>query len=168
MAKIDLNNLVRPKQINSSDTNPSKQVVDVKSVYTDIHLDLAMGKTIGHGGNDAPSNDILVDTDILAIRNSIKNIFTTKKGEKILAPEFGSALEQFLFEPVDNVYGRIIGETIFDNIKTYEPRVEITNINVITKPDENLYQITIQYKFLEIKKQSSINILALQGGELLF
>jgi len=168
MAKIDLNNLVRPKQINSSSTNISKEVIDISSVYTDLHLDLAMSKSIGYGNQEATSRDILVDNDILAIRNSVKNIFTTKKGEKILAPEFGSSLEQFLFEPVDNIHGRLIAETIFNNIKTYEPRIEVTDINVEVKPDENLYNITVQYKFLEIKKQSSINILALQGGELLF
>jgi phage baseplate assembly protein W len=167
MAKIDLNNLVKPKEVNSPDTKVSNQVIDVQTVYTDLHLDLQISKNIGSGLNSVESTDILVDNDILAIKNSIRNIFNTKKGEKILAPEFGSSLEQYLFEPITEIYGRIIAEDILNSIEKFEPRIEVQKINVITKPDENMYDIGVSYKFLQIKKQSVINILALQGGEIL-
>jgi hypothetical protein len=167
MAKIDLNNLVRPKEVNSPDTKVYNQVIDVQTIYTDLHLDLKIAKSIGMGLNAVESKDIEVDNDILAVKNSFKNIFTTKKGEKILAPEFGCNLEQYLFEPITEIYGRIIAEDILNSIQKFEPRIEVEKINVITKPDENLYEITVSYRFLQIKKQSSINILALQGGEIL-
>jgi phage baseplate assembly protein W len=165
MAKIDLNNLIRPKQINSPDTNITKQVIDKESIYTDLHLDLKLLKTIGVGKNSADSRDIQVDYDILAIKNSIRNIFTTKKGEKILAPEFGSSLEQYLFEPISETYGRAIGEKILEDIETHEPRVIVEKINVLTEPDQNQYTIKVVYRFIEIKKQAQLNIIALQGGE---
>jgi phage baseplate assembly protein W len=168
MAKIDLNNLIRPKEVNSPDTKVSDQVIDVQSVYTDLHLDLQIAKNIGLGLNTSESKDILVDYDILAIRNSIKNIFTTKKGEKILAPEFGCNLEQYLFEPINDIYGRLIAEDILQTIEKFEPRIEIEKINISAIPDDNMYNIEIRYKFKQIKKQSMFNIIALQGGELLF
>lgn len=168
MAKIDLNNLIRPKQVNSPTTSLDKEIIDTSSVYTDLHLDLQLSKNIGSGINYVNSKDILVDYDIAAIKNSIKNIFTTKKGEKILAPEFGCSLEQYLFEPISELYGRLIGEDILNSIAKYEPRIEVTAVNVLTLPDDNRYDIEINYKFLQIKKQSSFNILALQGGEILF
>ena len=49
MAKIDLNNLVKPKEVNSPDTKVSNQVIDVQTVYTDLHLDLQISKNIGSG-----------------------------------------------------------------------------------------------------------------------
>ena len=90
MAKIDLNNLIRPKQVNSPDTKINEEIIDVESVYTDLHLDLQISKNIGLGLNNVISKDILVDTDLVAIKNSIKNIFTTKKGEN-----FGSRVWLF-------------------------------------------------------------------------
>ena len=168
MAKIDLNNLIRPKQINSPYTKLDQEIIDTSSVYTDLHLDLQLSKNIGNGLNYVNSKDILVDYDIAAIKNSIKNIFTTKKGEKILAPEFGCSLEQYLFEPISELYGRLIGEDIMNSIAKYEPRIEVTAVKVLTQPDDNRYDIEINFKFLQIKKQSSFNILALQGGEILF
>jgi phage baseplate assembly protein W len=167
MAKIDLNNLVRPKEVNSPDTKIYNEVIDVQTVYTDLHLDLQMSKNIGIGLNVKESIDLLVDNDIIAIKNSIKNIFNTKKGEKILAPEFGSSLEQYLFEPISEIYGRIIAEDILNTIEKFEPRINVQKVKVLAKPDENLYEISVAYNFLQIKKQSVVNILALQGGEIL-
>lgn len=166
MAKIDLNNLIRPKQVNSPDTKLNEEIIDVESVYTDLHLDLDLAKNIGLGLNNVISKDILVDTDLVAIKNSIRNIFTTKKGEKILAPEFGCSLEQYLFNPVSDVYGRLIGQEILEAFEKYEPRVEVKKIKVLANPDQNQYEITVLYNFLEIKKQGSLNILALFGGEI--
>jgi phage baseplate assembly protein W len=168
MAKIDLNNLIRPKQVNSPDTKLSEEVLDKKSVYTDLHLDIKISKSVGIGFSTINSKDILVDEDILAIKNSIKNIFSTKKGEKILAPEFGSSLEQYLFQPVSESFGRLIAQEIINDLTTYEPRVEVEKVKVLADPDKNQYDILIAYRFLEIKKQSTLSILALQGGELIF
>lgn len=167
MAKIDLNNLVRPKQINSPDTKVYEEVVDTDFVYTDLHLDLELLKNIGLGKTSTPSKDIRVDNDIEAIKNSVRNILTTKKGEKILAPEFGSSLEQYLFEPVTEVYGRLIGQEILNDIENFEPRIRVEKIKVVPQPDENQYQILLVYSFLDITKENVLNILALRGGEIL-
>jgi phage baseplate assembly protein W len=167
MAKIDLNNLVKPKQVNSPDTKVYEEVVDTDFVYTDLHLDLQLLKNIGLGKNSTPAKDIRVDNDIEAIKNSIRNILTTKKGEKILAPEFGSSLEQYLFEPVSDVYGRLIAQEILNDIENFEPRIRVEKIKVVPEPDENQYQILLVYSFLDITKENLLNIIALKGGEIL-
>ena len=41
-------------------------------------------------------------------KSNIKNLLLTKRGERILQPEFGSGLQSLLFEPnVDDLEGRI-------------------------------------------------------------
>ncbi len=167
MATIDLNNLVRPKELNSLVNLPSKKVEEVLSVYTDLHLDLKLNRSIGLGTDTVEANDIIVDNDIEAIKNSIRNIFTTRKGQKILNPEFGSSLEQYLFQPVNEIYGRAIGQEIYDTIQVYEPRIEVTKVKIDPFPDENTYKISVAYKFLEIKKNSILLMFAKQGGEIL-
>lgn len=167
MAKIDLNNLARPKQINSSDTKIYEEVIDKSYIYRDLHLDLQQSKSIGLGYKPVISKDILVDDDILAIKNSLRNIFTTKKGEKLLNPTFGSAFEQYLFEPVNETIANIMGKDILETIQNLEDRIIIDKIKIETFPDENLYKIQIIYSFVDIKKQNLLNIIALKGGEIL-
>jgi phage baseplate assembly protein W len=194
MATIDLNNLIRPKKVNSTNTVVTQQVQNPTPVYVDLHLDLDNNRSIGIGGNPAIGNDIIVDQDILAIKNSIRNLFTTKRGEKVLNPEFGCSLDAFLFEAVTEMGGKAIGDTIYNAITRFEPRVEVLNVYVQTNPDSSPminyngnqltatiksqnsnqpveigpgYAITVIYQFLEIKKQDAINIIAQIGGQIL-
>jgi phage baseplate assembly protein W len=167
VATIDLNNLIRPKQVNQKTTELSNVVVNNASVYTDLHLDLTLQKNVGLGTSPSTGSDLLLDHDEIAIRNSISNIFTTKKGEKLLDPTFGSSLEQYLFEPINETYGKAIGNEILNAIQNNEPRVEVLNVSVVTDPDHQQYQITVIYRFLQIQKQSFLNILAQLGGQIL-
>jgi hypothetical protein len=165
MAVIDLNNIVRPKKKN----NPTMQVTDVvteqRPVYVDLHLDLETDKNVGLGLNAVNSGDILVDIDIEAIKNSLRNIFNTKKGQKILNPEFGSSLEQYLFTPITEPNAKAIGNQILKYVNAYEPRINISNVIVSPKIDQNLYYIAIYYNLLEINRNDIINIVAQLGGQ---
>jgi phage baseplate assembly protein W len=167
MAVIDLNNLIRPKQQNNPVKQASKVVLVENSVYTDLHLDLEQAKSVGLGTNAVLTSDIVVDNDIKAIENSLRNIFTTKKGQKILNPDFGYSLEQYLFTAISDANGRSIGNEILNGITQYEPRVNVTSITVTPYIDENLYYIAVYYNILEIKKQNVVNIIAKLGGQVL-
>ena len=35
-------------------------------------------------------------------RSNLKNLLLTKKGERVLQPNFGSGLQDLLFEPIDD------------------------------------------------------------------
>ena len=167
VATIDLNNLVRPRQSNYIKNLPSVVVQTPVTVYTDLKLDLTPTSSVGLGLNVANSNDIIVDKDYDAIKNSIRNIFTTKPGQKLLTPDFGSSLEKYLFESVSDGLARVIGNQILDQITTYEPRVEVTNIRVAPQPDLNQYNIEVAYTFLELKTEYTLSIIAKLGGEIL-
>ncbi len=166
VATIDLNNLVRPKQVNNQYTTPSTKVEVVKTVYTDLHLDITTAKSIGVGNTPSDTNDILVDNDLEAIKNSVRNIFSTRKGQKLLTPEFGSSLEQYLFEPITEIYARAIGDDILTSLEKYEPRIEVLKVLVLPNPDQSQYNISVAYRFLEFKKESVLNILAQYGGQI--
>ena len=167
MASIDLNNIIRPKQVYSPKTEINKTVNVIKHVYTDLHLDVIQAKSIGLGDNAVNSSDIAVDNDIVAIKNSIKNIFSTRKGQKLLSPDFGSNLEQYLFTPITNVNAQAVGDDILKTINKYEPRIQVTNVLVDPQADKNQYYISVSYTFLEIQKNATLNIIAQLGGQVL-
>lgn len=165
MALIDLNNIVRPKKTKNPSTQISKVVLNPDPVYIDLHLDLTGAKNIGDGLNPVNSGDILVDYDVEAIKNSLRNIFTTKKGQKILNPDFGTALEQFLFTQITNANARAIGNVILRDVTLYEPRIKVSNVIVNPSIDRQIYEIAIYYTLLDINKQNIINMIAKVGGQ---
>ncbi len=150
MATIYIDNLIKPRQVNSPTTVPSTPVAPNQYVYCDLHLDLSMANNIGNGLNTQESNDITVDYDYNAIKNSLTNIFSTRPGEKILNPSFGANLEQFLFDRVDSIRGKILGNTILENITNYEPRVNVQSVQVQPVPDKQLYYVLLVYQILNI------------------
>jgi len=119
-------------------------------IYRDLHLDIELDESTT--GESKLSNNIIDQTrykDIkksvneLAIKNSLVNLFNTYPGQKLLNPEYGLNLRQFLFTPVSKIIARQIGETILRGINLYEPRVIVKNIDVVSKPDDQEYEITL-------------------------
>ena len=114
--------------------------------YSDLHLDFLI----------PIERDIVADYDELAIKNSIVNLFNTAPGQNLLNPEYGLNLSQFLFEPANDLTGRLIGEKIAKQVDNYEPRVIVNNIAVEVNPDEQLYTITLSIIMIAINKAVNI------------
>lgn len=85
--------------------------------------------------------------DISAIRQSIQNIFSWKKGQRILNPEFGNDLQSFVYEKINNMTVENIKLTINRMLK-YEPRIIVTSIDVNSTEettDKNEINVSITY-----------------------
>lgn len=136
----------------------SKQYEQRTHVFKDLHLDFEKSFEFNTTLNKRiEGNDIRVDFDEMAIRNSLKNLFNTKPGQRFLFPLYGLDLNQFLFEAVSEENGQIIGEKIVTSIETYEPRVRLQRCNVVAMPDDNQYDITIIISIPILNTTSSIN-----------
>jgi phage baseplate assembly protein W len=132
MGKIVFNNL--PKSINEGRSY----------YYADLHLDLEEKYTIKNDFNQKPEiNDLKLDYDVNAIANSLRNLFTTTPGDKILNPEYGLDLRKYLFEPATVEIANSIRGEIYTQVSIYEPRVKLTSVNITILEDVNEYDITI-------------------------
>ena len=158
MAAIYIDNLIKPREVNSPTNYPSKETRPNQSIYTDLHLDLTIAKNSGNGLNPVDSNDILADYDSNAIRNSLYNIFTTRKGQKLLSPNFGGSLDQYLFESVNDTKAQILGDAIYNSVSNYEPRVSVKKVRVRPIPDEHQYYVIFVYEILNIGKVDQFKI----------
>jgi len=134
-----------------------------KFSYADLKLDIDLNShvpstPVGIGKNPV---DFKLSYDENAIFNSIRNIFNTKKGQKILNPIFGLDLEVFLFDNISRENADIIGKTIYEELPIYEPRITVDSVNVIARPDDNEYEIsiTIIIPLLDNKAASATGIL---------
>ena len=96
-------------------------------------------------------NDDLVSlSDTTAIARSIRNIVFTSPGEKFFNPDFGSRISESLFENVDEVSALAIEDEIKSSIINFEPRVNLSFVNVKANPDDNEMNVTIEYEITGI------------------
>lgn len=136
----------------------SEQYNQAQYYYTDLHLDLTKSGNFSTALNKKiEGNDVQIDYDESAIKNSLRNLFNTKPGQRFLFPLYGLDLNQYLFEAVSEFNGQIIGEKIVTAIKNFEPRVTLRNCNVIAMPDDNQYDITIIVEIPILNTVASIN-----------
>jgi len=128
--------------------------------YKDLHLDFTKA-----GNYDAVlqkkinENDIEVDYDRNAIKNSLRNLFNTRPGQRFLFPEYGLSLDRYLFEAITDENAETIGETIVRAVELYEPRVSLELCTVIPKPDENQYDISLMVGIPLFNTTATINSL---------
>jgi len=83
------------------------------------------------------------------VKSNIKNLLLTKRGERVMQPEFGSGLQELLFEQnVDDLEGRI-QTTIEDSISQWLPFVNIDEIDIEQTNelrDNNRVNVSIKFR----------------------
>lgn len=80
------------------------------------------------------------------IAEAIKIIVLTTKGERIMRPDFGSGIEQFIFESNDATTLQLIQNEVFEAIIKWEPRVHEVEVEVVSDQyQQNQLNIHIQY-----------------------
>jgi|TARA_B110000503_G_scaffold143574_1_gene245950 phage baseplate assembly protein W len=136
--------MVTRRVLSTEDGNLQKSVlISSRSVdYVDIDLAFA----------NRPSGDVYKKRDAAAVKQSIKNILLTNHYEKPFQPFFGSNLRGMLFELADNLSTSEVKSNIITAIKSYEPRVEILNLDVNIIPDQNDMRISIVFKIISIEE----------------
>lgn len=129
-------------------------------VYSDLHLDITTSSDYSAEAlRVIKKNDLKADYDLNAIKNSLNNLFNTKPGQRFLFPNYGLNLSQFIFEPITEYNGRLIGEKIVRSIQLFETRVILKQCNVDLMPDDNQYNITLILEFPVFNTRASINTL---------
>jgi phage baseplate assembly protein W len=89
--------------------------------------------------------DVTKHVNEFAIINAIKNLILTNHYEKPFRPEIGSNIRRMLFENVDVIIAARLEREIVETIENFEPRVEVSKVTAIPAPDENSYQIELEF-----------------------
>lgn len=106
-------------------------------VYSDLRNDLA----------ENPANkDIVLFTNEQSIENSILNLLTTSKYERVFNPDINSGITDALFENDSTIIRDILREQIINTINNHEPRCILIDVIVIPRADDNTYEIEITFR----------------------
>ena len=96
------------------------------------------------------TNDVVTIRDEDAIKRSVKNIIFTILGEKPFEPNFGSVINDSLFE-LDTTLNRVrISDEITQSLNSYEPRIDNIEVTVQIYADSNELNCTVQYDIVGI------------------
>ncbi len=81
-----------------------------------------------------------------AIARSVRNLIFTNFYDRPFNPALGSNAQKLLFDNVTMMTANLLKDAIIQVIQNFEPRVEIIDVIVQSKPDENGYSARIAFK----------------------
>lgn len=79
------------------------------------------------------------------IVQSLEIILSTRPAERVMQPDFGCELSQFLFEEISQSTITGIRGTISDALLYHEPRIDVEDINIDESAEEGLLLISVTY-----------------------
>jgi phage baseplate assembly protein W len=120
-----------------------------RTLYSDFHKDLTINPISG---------DLAVKRDEEAIKESMKNLILTDRGERLMQPYIGGNIRAMLFENNTPATIKMIQEQIRTTIETYEPRVSIIDINVLSSLDENTVKVDIYFYINNVEQPISLSV----------
>lgn len=91
------------------------------------------------------------------IQESLRILFMTRKGERVMHPNYGCNLHDLVFEPMDGQTIASIEHSISQAILFYEPRIDIITISVETDNWlEGELSINLDYRIRETNNRQNI------------
>ncbi|MES2555163.1 MAG: GPW/gp25 family protein [Bacteroidota bacterium] len=93
------------------------------------------------------SKSIHTSTNEQDIDESLQILLSTRLGERIMVPEYGSNLEDLLFNPLDLTLKTVVSHQIKTAILYHEPRIDVEKIDISQGNDlEGELLILIDYR----------------------
>ena len=81
------------------------------------------------------------------IKEAIWIILSTAKGERVMRPDFGCGIHDFVFAAINAANIGLIESSVREALTVWEPRIEFKDVSVSTeKVDEGQLLISIDYE----------------------
>ena len=119
-----------------------KMMIDTKQFE-----DYAIGITLPIQIGNTAFNQSFKTAD--QVKSNIKNVLLTKKYERLMQPEFGSGIQELLFEINDDQFADKIENTIVDAMAMWLPYITVDNIDIRQSNElknSNTVEISISFR----------------------
>ena len=94
------------------------------------------------------TNDVTVLKNQDAIKKSVVNLCRTKFNERFFNDLIGTSVDNSLFELIDSGIGDVLEREIEALLNNFEPRINLSDINVIANQDSNSLEIKVSYEIV--------------------
>jgi phage baseplate assembly protein W len=126
-------------------TNNTKKI----SIYSDFKKDLEISPL---------SADLTVNKDEDAVKESIRNLILTDRGERLMQPYLGGNVTAMLFENLTPSVLKTLQDQIETTINLYEPRAELQNVSVTGNLDENAVNVKITFYVKNVEQPIELDV----------
>lgn len=91
--------------------------------------------------------DIELTSDVADIEEAIRIILGTAKGERVMRPDFGCDIHDYVFDPIDATTMNRIRTSVREALIEWEPRIEVQRVETSADPAESgKISIRISYR----------------------
>ena len=119
-----------------------KRFVEDRDTRVSVGLDLPVARQAGDQGGYFATTKTTMD----AIKNDIRLLLMTERGERLFQPFLGMNIRRFLFEQITDDTAIEIENDIVDTFQTWLPFVELRDIDVdLGDQDRNKISINITF-----------------------
>ena len=91
------------------------------------------------------TSDVVQIEDVIAVKRSVKNLVQTNFYERPFQPELGCGIRELLFENFTPMTKIFIEGKIREVLVNFEPRIELTSVNVDDDQDGNRLVVDINF-----------------------
>lgn len=132
----------RALAIEDRDLQRTSIITSRKEAHSDIDLTFEIKST----------GEIYTKKDAAAVKQSVMNLISTNHYEKPFKPFYGANVRDLLFELADDFTSVDIRTRILRAISEYEPRAEIMDLIVDSRPDSNSLSLQIQFRIVNTEQ----------------
>lgn len=119
-------------------------------LYSDVPKDLTIHPV---------SNDVSRLLNENAVKESIKNLVLTNRGERLFQPDVGCDITSQLFETFAEDTVDTIRNMVIETLDAYEPRAEILDVDVEGRIDSNEITVTVTFLVINSEEPSTVEII---------
>jgi len=101
-------------------------------------------------------------TEAQAISN-LKNLLLTRKGERLMQPNFGTDIYRSIFEANTSTLVDNLKESLSDDIALWLPYIILNNIDILRNIDKHAINISLEFRVSELGANRVINVLATEN-----
>lgn len=103
------------------------------------------------------TGDLVVKYDENAIKQALKNLIMTRNYERPFHSDIGSPVRELLFDLITPMTGLMVKRAIVDLVSNYEPRVVLTDVEVIASPENNSLYVSISFRIVNTEKPLTLD-----------
>jgi len=130
-----------------TDAQGTNNSIRSNKTYSDLNLNFT---------KNPATNDVARLTDVEAVKRAVRNLILTNQFERPFHPEIGSSVRNILFENITPLNAVLLEDRIKEVINNFEPRADISSIQVFDEIDNNRYRVVINFYVLSATEETTI------------
>jgi phage baseplate assembly protein W len=119
------------------------------SIYSDFKKNLEISPV---------SSDLTVNKDEDAVKESIRNLILTDRGERLMQPNIGGHINAMLFENITPATLKLIEDRVRSTIELHEPRAELQDVVVSSNIDDNVVSVKIVFYIRNVQQPITLDV----------